>query len=46
MSVATYARSDLDLFSDEVMLDPYPHLAELRELAAVVYMETSNLWAL
>jgi cytochrome P450 len=46
MSVATYARSDLDLFSDEVMLDPYPHLANLRELAAVVYMETSNLWAL
>lgn len=46
MSVATYARSDLDLFSDEVMLDPYPHLAELRELAAVVYMETSNLWGL
>ena len=46
MSVATYARSDLDLFSDEVMLDPYPYLAELRELAAVVYMEPSNLWAL
>lgn len=46
MAVATYARSDLDLFSDEVMLDPYPRLADLRELAAVVYMETSNLWAL
>ncbi|MGN6867163.1 MAG: cytochrome P450 [Solirubrobacteraceae bacterium] len=46
MSVATYARSDLDLFSDEVMLDPYPHLTDLREGAAVVYMETSNLWAL
>jgi cytochrome P450 len=46
MAVATYARSDLDLFSDEVMLDPYPYLADLRELAAVVYMEPSNLWAL
>lgn len=46
MSVATYARSDLDLFSDEVMLDPYPYLAELRETAAVVYLEASNLWAL
>lgn len=46
MAVATYARSDLDLFSDDVMLDPYPYLADLRELAAVVYMETSNLWAL
>ena len=34
MAVATYARSDLDLFSDEIMLDPYPYLAELRELAA------------
>ena len=46
MAVATCARSDLDLFSDEVMLDPYPYLADLRELAAVVYLETSNLWAL
>jgi len=46
MAVATYARSDLDLFSDEVMLDPYPYLADLRELAAAVYMEPSNLWAL
>jgi cytochrome P450 len=46
MAVATYARSDLDLFSDEVMLDPYPYLADLRELAAVVYVEPSNLWAL
>ena len=46
MAVATQARSDLDLFSDEVMLDPYPFLAELRELAPVVYMETSDLWAL
>lgn len=46
MAVATCARSDLDLFSDEVMLDPYPHLAELRELAAVVYLAPSNLWAL
>ena len=46
MAVATCARSDLDLFSDEVMLDPYPYLADLRELAAVVYMKTSNLWAL
>ena len=46
MGVATYARSDLDLFSDKVMLDPYPYLADLRELAAVVYLATSNLWAL
>ncbi len=46
MGVSTYARSDLDLFSDEVMLDPYPHLTDLREMAAVVYMEASNLWAL
>lgn len=46
MAVATYARSDLDLFSDEVMLDPYPYLADLRELGAAVYLETPNLWAL
>ena len=46
MAVASYARSGLDLFSDEVMLDPYPYLADLRELGAAVYLETPNLWAL
>lgn len=46
MAVATCAKSELDLFSDEVMLDPYPYLTDLRERAAVVYLETSNLWAI
>jgi cytochrome P450 len=45
------ALSDLDLFSDEVLLDPYPHYAALREHAAVVhleksgYTERSGIWA-
>lgn len=46
MGVVTFARSDLDLFSDAVMVDPYPHFAELRERASVVYMETLDAWAI
>lgn len=46
MSVRTLVSSDLDLFSDEVLLDPYPSFAELRERSAVVRMEANDLWAL
>ncbi|HKX69437.1 MAG TPA: cytochrome P450 [Intrasporangium sp.] len=40
------ARSAIDLFSDEVLIDPYPAFAELRETASVVYLETNRAWAL
>jgi cytochrome P450 len=40
------ATSAIDLFSDEVLIDPYPAFAELRETAAVVYLETNRAWAL
>ena len=46
MSVDTLVSSDLDLFSDEVLLDPYPSFAELREKSSVVRMDTNGLWAL
>lgn len=46
MTTATYTRSDLDLFSDEVLLDPYPYLADLREQASVVHLTAHNVWAL
>lgn len=46
MGVVTYERSDLDLFSDEVMSDPYPHFTELRERAAVVWLEKLDAWAI
>ncbi|MFH5823398.1 cytochrome P450 [Georgenia sp. AZ-5] len=46
MTVETLASSNLDLFADEVLLDPYPHFAQLREQAAVVRLPTNDVWAL
>lgn len=40
------ATSDIDLFADEVLLDPYPAFSELREKAAVVYLPANGAWAL
>jgi cytochrome P450 len=38
-------RSDVDLFSEEVMADPYPSYRRLREAGPVVYLEHSDLFA-
>jgi cytochrome P450 len=38
--------SSIDLFSDEVLLDPYPYFAELRELGAVVHLPANDVYAL
>jgi cytochrome P450 len=38
--------SDIDLFADEVLLDPYPRFAELRELGAVVHLPANDVYAL
>ncbi|WP_166872660.1 cytochrome P450 [Salinibacterium sp. ZJ450] len=46
MTTETLAASDIDLFSDEVLLNPYPFFAELREQASVVRLDTNGLWAL
>ncbi|MFD1505767.1 cytochrome P450 [Georgenia yuyongxinii] len=46
MTVETIATSDIDLFTDEVLADPYPHFAKLREQAAVVRLEKNGVWAL
>lgn len=43
MSVPT---SSIDLFSDEVLVDPYPAFAELRELGAVVHLPANDVYAL
>jgi cytochrome P450 len=43
MSVPT---SDIDLFADDVLLDPYPYYAELRELGAVVHLPANDVYAL
>lgn len=40
------ATSDIDLWSDENLADPYPAYARLRDQAAVVHLSRSNVWAL
>jgi len=37
--------SAIDLFSDEVLLDPYPYYAELREIGAVVHLPANDVHA-
>lgn len=39
-------RSDLDLFADEVLLDPYPSYADLRDLGPVVHLPANESYAL
>jgi cytochrome P450 len=46
MSRIPVATSELDLFADEVLLDPYPHYAQLRELGAVVHLPTNGVYVL
>jgi cytochrome P450 len=46
MPVATPARSDLDLFADEILVDPYPAYARLRELGGVVHLPKNDVYAL
>ncbi|MGH3352347.1 MAG: cytochrome P450 [Nocardioides sp.] len=38
--------SDVDIFDDQVLLDPYPTYAELRELAGVVHLPANDVYAL
>src|SRR5450631_839964 len=37
---------NLDLFSDAVLQDPYPHYRRLRDLGAVVRLEPLGMYAL
>lgn len=38
--------SDIDFFSDDVIRDPYPVYAQLRDMGPVVYLEKNDLYAL
>lgn len=40
------ATSTVDLFADDVLTDPYPIYAELRELGAAVHLATNDVYAL
>jgi cytochrome P450 len=37
--------SDVDLYTDEVLTDPYPHLRTLRDLGAVVRLSAHDVYA-
>lgn len=43
---ATLQTSDIDLWSDETLKNPYPAFTQWREQAAAVYLETNDVWAL
>jgi cytochrome P450 len=45
-AAATPFATDLDLFSDEVLLDPFPHYRTLRDLGPAAYLTRYDLWAL
>ncbi|MEU5095409.1 cytochrome P450 [Streptomyces sp. NPDC020996] len=44
--MSTPPTSDIDLFADEVLLDPYPAYAELREQGTVVHLPANDVYAL
>ncbi len=45
-TTAPVAESDLDLFADDLLVDPYPTFAALRETAAVVRLPKNDVYAL
>ncbi len=46
MTTETVPTSDIDLFSDEVLLSPYEPLRALQETAAVVRIPANDVWAI
>ena len=46
MTLMPVPTADIDLFADDVLLDPYPYYAELRELGGVVHLPKSEVYAL
>ena len=46
MSTKAVAQSDIDLFDDDILVDPYPTFATLRETAAVVHLPHNDVYAL
>lgn len=44
--VSTPPTCEIDLFADDILIDPYPAYAELRELAPVVHLPANDVYAL
>ncbi len=42
----TPVSSDIDLFADEILIDPYPTYTTLRDLGAVVHLPANDVYAL
>lgn len=43
---STRPESDIDLFSDEALADPYPRYRELRDLGAAVWLRSTGMFAI
>lgn len=46
MRISPPASSDTDLFADDVLVDPYPTYAHLRELGGAVHLPVNGVYAL
>ena len=46
MGTVAAPTSDLELYSDDALLDPYPRYQELRDLGRAVWLEAYGLYAL
>ncbi|KQV06679.1 cytochrome P450 [Leifsonia sp. Root112D2] len=42
----TPVTADIDLFADDIVIDPYPTFTELRDLGAVVHVPANDVYAL
>lgn len=40
------SRYDMDLYADDVLLDPYPHYTALRALGPAVWLPRHDMWAI
>lgn len=43
---STIAAQEIDIFADEVLLDPYPVMSALRDQAGVVHLPVNDMWVL
>jgi len=43
-TIPSTVRSDIDLFSDEVLQNPYPAFKTLRDLGPAAYLEKYGVW--
>ncbi|MDI9939215.1 cytochrome P450 [Rhodococcus sp. IEGM 1351] len=46
MTIASTPHTDIDLFSDDILTDPYPAYATLRDMGAAVHLNRIDAWAL